>query len=65
MHHPTDRITHTTAFVTPVVPLLGMDLDLTDSVTTVTQDCYIHFRNIFQAVSRSASPTSSQINSGT
>ena len=21
MHHPTDRITHTTAFVTPVVPL--------------------------------------------
>ena len=22
MHHPTDRITHTTAFVTPVVPVL-------------------------------------------
>ena len=24
MHHPTDRITHTTAFVTPVVPFDGV-----------------------------------------
>ena len=33
MHHPTDRITHTTAFVTPVVEhWLEREIDLNGSV---------------------------------
>ena len=45
MHHPTDRITHTTTFVTPVVEH-WLRIGEADNKTKITEKVYAHYMTL-------------------